>query len=208
MPQVRDLVDDDVAAHVRRREDQPPAEPDAPSRRAAAPAAAGIADADRARAHARRRRIFGDLARHGVEGEAVEEQLDAARETGLRPAAAQLAVGEHRRPPRALGPGNHCLAPFDRNRGARLERLERLGAGELGVDPCALLERPGQRRAPAGAPRTGQLERAARFVETQPQPLCIAHRPDFDRDRQCRLECGFRAAVRPHDIRARRHPLR
>src|SRR5689334_5574789 len=95
MDQVRDLVRDDEPTDRRRSKDQPPAEANPSLRGAAAPAAAGVANADRRRRDASARGIFADFIRHQFERAALEEQLDPARETRLRTADAQLAVAKH-----------------------------------------------------------------------------------------------------------------
>ena len=49
---------------------------------------------------------------------------------------------------------------LERDDRAGRERLARFGPRQLRLDPFALVERPGQRRAPAGPPRAGQLQHA------------------------------------------------
>ena len=113
--EVRDLVRRDVAADLRRREDQPPAHPDPALRRAAAPARRRVADRDRARHHAGRGGEFGDVARHGVARAALEEALDRARNAVGGPAATKLTVEQPRRARPVLAPDDADVASFERD---------------------------------------------------------------------------------------------
>ena len=122
---MRDLVRDDVAARLRRREDQPPAEADPPLRRAAAPARAGIADGHRLRRDANLEGELSDFARHGVERQTLEKEFNAARKACLRSTAPQLAVNQLRRTPRTFRPDDPRLDAFDRDLRSRHERLGR-----------------------------------------------------------------------------------
>ena len=192
---MRDLMRDDEPPHRRRREDQPPAQADLALRRAASPARSGIADADRADADARRRGIVRDLAAHHVERAALEEQLDPAARS---PRSGRRSAARHRRAPasaaragsqtsRTSSPSSGMVAPGSNGSPGSAR-------ASCAFDPVPLVERPGERRAAAGPPWAGQLQRSARLVEAQAQAPRVAQRADFDREPeappQARLQSG------------------
>src|SRR5690348_4949520 len=113
--QMRDFVRDDVAADVRRREDQAPAEPNAAVGRTAAPARPGVADGHAGRLHAGRLAIFGDLGRHRLQRPSLEPGRHPALESVDRTAAAYFAWQETRRPKFALDPNEVRFLALNRN---------------------------------------------------------------------------------------------
>ena len=146
---MRDLVRDDVAADLGRGEDQPPAQPDSALRRAASPARAGIADADRAARDPGRGREFGDFARHG-------------RERAAASGTSRFAGQALRGPPQRNSSSSRCgvrghSSDQDQHRSRPSIGIMAPGANgspgsaraELRLDPFALVERPAQRRPPA-----------------------------------------------------------
>src|SRR5438477_13164243 len=91
------LMGDDVPPDLWWREDQAPAEANAILRRATAPTASRIADADRARGNAGHSGELGHFARHRFECPALEKRFDSTGKTQLRAATVQFAGDEFRR---------------------------------------------------------------------------------------------------------------
>ena len=180
---MRDLVRDDVAAHVGRSEDQPPAQADPALRRAAAPARAGIADADVARATTPAAgRELGDFARHG------------------RRAPCRFRKDSMRRARPARGPPQRSSASSRRGvRGQPSDPGIRTGRPSIGIMASGANGSPGSARASCASiqsrwssaqasaarrlVRHGQVSfrTPARFVEAQPQSPRAAYSTDVDR---------------------------
>ena len=179
-------VDADARPRARRRSGAPPAE-----RGSAASCSGSAARPSSCPSACRRRRRVterGDtparggelrrLARQSVERAALEEGLDAPRQSRSRgppQRSSSPSQPRHARLRPAPTPAA-CRAPSIGIIAPGRERLGRKHVGELRVDPVALLGRPGERRAAAGPQRAGQLEHAAPLVEPQPQPPGAAHR--------------------------------
>src|SRR5579864_1342300 len=100
----------------------------------------------------------------------LQKGLDPPLYPGLGSAAAKLAIVELRSSGPVLAPDDLRLPALKRNGCTRNQGLGGLGTGELGVDPVALVERPGERRTPTRPPRTGELKRACCLVESKTQP--------------------------------------
>ena len=78
--EVGDFMSDDEAADLGRGHDEPPAEPDAPLRRATSPPGTGIADRDRCRCDAGACRKLRDFDRKQVARSRSKVELDPAFE--------------------------------------------------------------------------------------------------------------------------------
>ena len=92
---MRDLMRDDETADVRRREDQSPAQANSSTGGTAAPAAAGIADADALRFDIRDVGELRDLGGHDVERPGTYVALDPAGKAALRSADNQPVAVEY-----------------------------------------------------------------------------------------------------------------
>ena len=187
MDEVRDLVGDDVAAHRRRREDQPPAQAGSaprdeqlPHRLAASPTptVGGERDAGRRGIIRRPRSDMVSSARF------LRKRFDPAGEpvgTGRRRRSSPPA--QPRRARRALRaqacerrePSIGMTAPGS-------NRIERFGAGKLLIgihSACSSIQASAARRLV----RHGQvsLSMPVHVIEAQPHAARIAHRPNLDR---------------------------
>ena len=201
--QMRDLVGDDIGDDRLRGEDQPPAERQISARRAAAPAAPGVAHADP-------RDLAPDMggeragaARQLVMGEGSEMVAHPARDVRRIAAHADLAIGDghwrrRRIEPAAnamRGPQHRHHRPFDKRHRAR-QRLE------PGGDPMALVPEKAQAQFGRHAARQHQLDPAPGRVDAQPDPP----RPRADPDRERRAEVERHRL--PADLSERRFAAR
>ena len=112
-------------------------------------------------------RYSGDLARHHL------ASARRFRKNSIRRESPSRGPPQRSSPSTSAGfaaqsaiPADAHLAALDRDDGARLERFARLRSRDLRLDPVALVERPGERRPPAGAPRAGELQHAAALHRT------------------------------------------
>ena len=153
---------DDEPPHVGRGEDQPPAQADPPCDEQL-PQRLPASPTDDRRAASRRR-----LRRYSATSRDITSSARRLRNVSIRrgnavsgPPQRNVAVGKRRRcaaplaaqTRRTSAPSSGIVAPGT-NGSAGTAR------GELRLDPVALVERPGERGAAAGAPRAGQLEHA------------------------------------------------
>src|SRR3982751_2795575 len=109
----------------------------------------------------------------------LQEGLDAPLHPRLRPATVKLVTDQPRRARLRFRPDDARVASFNRDQRTVLERFSREISRELGFDPLALIERPGERGAAAGPRGAGELQGSAAVVEAQPKTAGTAHRTDL-----------------------------
>ena len=205
---MRDFVRDDVAAHLGRGEDQPPVEPDPALRRAAAqrvPASPMLTA--RGRDPGARRRIRRSLATSCRE----RGRLRNARPAAPGRSRARRSAARRREHAAFVASAIHTIRTslaLDRDRRARSE-----GSPARRAASCASIHSrwsSAQASAARRLVRHGQVSLSTPLASSKPQaqPPRAAQRANLDRQPAAPPPGGFRAAVRPHDIPARRRRLR
>ena len=172
--EVRDLVGDDIVDHRFRREHQPPAERQVPRRRAASPAAFGVAHADPRDAPAdaaRRSRGRGaDSSRRRKADQVVAHpaRRDARGRRATRISPSTIATGGAAA---SVSWRMRCGTPQHRHDGALGERHRRRQRREPSRDPAALrveeARAPALRDAPAAAPARSRARRRRSAAKTR-----------------------------------------
>ena len=184
---MRYFVGDDIVDDPLGSEDQPPAEGQIAARRAAAPAAFGIAHADFCHLVADARGERSRAPRQFVKGERRKMVLDPARNMPRIAAHADFAVPNHYRGRRAVERSTNPVRHVHHRHDRPFDERHRAGQGpEAGGDPSPFVFEKTQTKFGRHIARQHQFDPA--FGGVDPQSDASRPRADPDRHRGAKVE--------------------